>query len=67
MESKESQEKKIIEYLKSGRSLTPMAALRLFNCFRLASRIHSLRKKYDIKNIGEERGGKRFARYMLKK
>ena len=35
----------IAEYLKSGKSITPMEALRKFDCMRLASRIHDLKER----------------------
>lgn len=35
----------IAEYLKSGKSITPMDALRKFGCMRLASRIHDLKER----------------------
>lgn len=64
--SNTSQEQRILAYLKSGRSLTPMAALKLFSCFRLAARIAEIRKKHNVINLWEERDGKKFARYKLK-
>lgn len=63
-----SQEQEILKYLESGRSLTPLAALELFGCFRLSARIFTLRKAgHDIENIGEQRNGKNFARYRIVK
>ncbi len=41
---RESQNKKIASYLKSGRSLTQDEAIKLFSCYRLASRIFDLRE-----------------------
>lgn len=35
----------IAEYLKSGRSITALEALRKFDCMRLASRIHDLKER----------------------
>ena len=44
-----SQDKLIINYLKSGESLTPLDALKMFNCFRLGARIFDLKKNgHDI-------------------
>jgi len=40
----ESQNKNILKYLQSGKSLTPLEALRLFGCFRLGGRIYDLKK-----------------------
>jgi hypothetical protein len=61
-----SQNKKIEKFLKQGRSLTPMLALKLFNCWALSSRISELNKKgLNIKSEMIERDGKRFARYSI--
>ena len=38
-----SQEKRILKYLQRGKSLTPLGALRLFDCLRLGARIYDLR------------------------
>lgn len=40
----ESQNDAIAKYLEAGGRLTPMLALNLFGCFRLAARIGELRK-----------------------
>ena len=40
-----SQCKRIAAWLKSGRTLTQLEALKLFGCFRLASRVFDLREK----------------------
>ena len=42
----ESQNARIKAYLQSGKSLTALDGLHLFNCFRLGARIH------DLKNEG---------------
>lgn len=39
----ESQNLMVLEYLKSGKTLTPIDALDLFGCFRLAGRIYELK------------------------
>jgi hypothetical protein len=41
----ESQNAAIARYLEEGGRLTPLQALDLFGCFRLAARIDDLRKK----------------------
>ena len=41
----ESQEKKILAHLQSGKSITGLGALNLFSCFRLPARIHKLKAK----------------------
>ncbi len=38
-----SQNMRILHALKMNRRLTPLAALRLFGCFRLSARIYDLR------------------------
>jgi hypothetical protein len=38
-----SQNNRILAYLRQGHSLTPLVALRMFGCFRLAARIYDLR------------------------
>jgi hypothetical protein len=39
-----AQKAEILSYLKKGRSLTALSALRLFNVLRLGGRIHELRR-----------------------
>jgi hypothetical protein len=39
-----SQNEKILNYLKKGKTITPITALNMFGCFRLAARISDLRK-----------------------
>lgn len=61
-----SQEKRILAHLKSGRTLTPLEALRLYGCLRLGARILDLRDKgHNIVTQMVEVGGKRVARYSL--
>ena len=43
-----SQRSKILQHLKSGRTITASQALRLFGCSRLAARIEELRGLYAI-------------------
>ncbi len=64
-----TQEDLILEHLQSGRSISSLEALSLFQCFRLASRISDIRKKYpdiniDVKMIHSD-GGKHYASYRL--
>ena len=63
----ESQNKQIKAWLESGKSLTPLDALALFNSFRLGARIFDLKNDYgmNIKTEMVEANGKRFARYSL--
>ena len=63
----ESQNKQIKAWLESGKSLTPLDALLLFNSFRLGARVFDLKNDYgmNIKTEMVEENGKRFARYSL--
>lgn len=70
-EQSKSQNQRILEYLKTGKTLTPLQALQLFNCWALSSRIAELNKilrdegngaKIECKLIkGED--GKKFGEY----
>lgn len=62
-----SQSAEILTWLRRGKSITPLLALRRFNCFRLAARIRDLREAgHDIKTASFALGnGKRIARYSL--
>jgi hypothetical protein len=35
----------ILSHLKSGKTLTPLEALQMFRCLRLAARVHDLRNE----------------------
>jgi Helix-turn-helix domain len=62
----DSQERRILAHLKVGHSLTSLIALRLFDCSRLAARIHHLRRKHRIKSeIMRVPSGKRIAVYWI--
>ena len=63
----ESQNKQIKAWLESGKSLSPLEALRMFNSFRLGARVFDLKNDYgmNIKTEMVEENGKRFARYSL--
>ena len=68
--AKESQNKKIAEHLKSGRSITPLEALYKFDCWALSSRISDLVKigmNIESELIEITSGGKNkyVARYKL--
>ena len=61
-----TQNQRILEYLKSGKKLTPLVALEKFGCFRLSARIFNLREQGNAiitKNV--TRKGKTFAEYSL--
>lgn len=68
MNTKPNAQTKLIEkHLKNGKSITPIEALNLFGCFRLAARIADLRKSgMHIVTSYTEMDGKRWATYMLK-
>lgn len=63
-----TQRNAILNYLKSGRSLTPLEALDLFGCLRLGARIYDLKQEgFEIVSQTLEVGkGKRVANYSLK-
>jgi hypothetical protein len=63
-----SQADAIALYLDSGHELTPMQALEMFGCFRLAARIKDLRERgIPIETLDREANGKRFAAYRLRR
>jgi len=63
-----SQADMIALYLESGHELTPMQALEMFGCFRLAARIKDLRQRgIQIETLDREASGKRFAAYRLRR
>lgn len=62
-----SQESRIIDYLATGKALTPIMALRRFGCFRLGARIYDLKRDgHRIDSRRVTRNGKTFAEYRLK-
>ena len=64
--SLDSQKDSILSYLQTGRSLSPLEALNMFNCLRLGARISDLRKEgYNIETT-YNKTGKRYAKYILK-
>ena len=56
---------RILAHLRAGNRLTALEALEKFGCFRLAARVHELRREgHDIQErTVETRGGKRVAEY----
>ena len=61
-----TQRKRILNHLKSGKSITALSALKLFGCFRLASRINQLREMYNISTeMVKVKSGARIAKYSL--
>lgn len=66
MSKKESQNKKIIAYLEDGNVITPIEALTLFGCMRLAARISDLKRRgYIISKTMKTNGDSRYAEYKL--
>ncbi len=60
-----AQEKRILDYLCTGKPITPLMALRRFRAMRLGARIYQLRKKHRITTTMVKRGGARVAEYRL--
>ena len=58
---------RILAHLRAGNRLTALEALDAFGCFRLAARIHELRREgWNVQErTVEARGGKRVAEYWL--
>ena len=63
----ESQSKQILNHLKRGHHITPIDALKLFGCFRLAARVYDLRSEGHniLKEIIELGDGVNVAQYYL--
>ncbi len=63
----DSQNGRILAYLREGHTITHLDALKGFDCARLASRINDLRNQgHEIVTVHEfTRTGKRIARYKL--
>ena len=63
---KKTQEMEILKWLKRGKGLTPVEALRRFGCFRLAARCFDIRcMGYPITKTMITVNGSTFARYRL--
>tara|TARA_R110002012_G_scaffold81498_1_gene206340 strand:- start:46 stop:240 length:195 start_codon:yes stop_codon:yes gene_type:complete len=61
-----SQNNAILNYLKQGKKLDPLKALKKFGCFRLSARIFDLTQMgYNIKCTNISKNGKHFAEYQL--
>jgi hypothetical protein len=58
---------RILAYLRAGHRITALDALELFGCFRLAARVHELRREgwQIIERTVETASGKRIAEYSL--
>ena len=63
---KHSQNMRILAYLKQGRSLTPLLALKLFGSLRLAARAWDLRQQgYKVQQRLIQLNGKRVSVYWI--
>ncbi|MBM4206326.1 MAG: hypothetical protein FJ194_19655 [Gammaproteobacteria bacterium] len=63
-----SQLNQIRSHLDRGRTLTPLEALTLFGCMRLAARAAELREQgYPVETTMVKRNGKRVAMYWRSK
>ncbi len=62
-----SQAQRILDYLQKGTKISPVEALTLFGCFRLAARIGELRNQGHniVTQICRDVNGRRYARYHL--
>lgn len=64
----DSQTMRILKYLLAGNSLTPLAALKQFDCWSLSSRISDINRmnKYAVKSeLIKVKSGKLVARYSI--
>ena len=63
-----TQKEMIKKHMESGFTLTPLEALRFYNCFRLADVVFKLKKDgMDIITNLVEDNGKTFAEYHLRR
>jgi hypothetical protein len=64
---KPTQANRILAYLRAGNRLTALEALERFQCFRLAARVHELRREgHRIEEqMVETPSGKRVAQYWV--
>lgn len=63
-----TQKQQIAQYLLEGNSITPIEALNMFGCFRLAAVIFDIKKEYEwdvTSTMIVEEDGKRYASYKL--
>jgi len=61
-----SQNAMILKDLKAGKVITPIIALKKYNCFRLAARIRDLKDRgHKINTTMQRRKDKRFAAYWI--
>ena len=60
-----SQEERILAHMRRYGSITPLKALELYDCMRLAARIEEIRRVHVVTTEMVKKGKKRFARYRL--
>lgn len=61
-----NQKAQILHHMRHKGAITPLVALKLYGCFRLAARIENLRRDgWLINATMVTRGGKRYAAYSL--
>lgn len=61
-----SQTELIRKHLESGKTITPLEALRRYDCLRLGARIYDLKQDgLPVKTEIKRNGRKRFAEYSL--
>jgi hypothetical protein len=61
-----NQKTHILEHLESGKKITPIEALNMFGCFRLAAVVFDLKQEgYDIRTTMIKNANKTFAEYSL--
>lgn len=61
-----TQTDRIYLHLESGRTITPLTALRRYGCMRLAARVRELREDgMPIETTIRKRKGKHFASYRM--
>jgi hypothetical protein len=62
----QTQSDQILNYLQSGKAITPIDALNMFGCFRLGARVYDLKQKgHSIKTEIIRKDGKNYASYSL--
>jgi len=67
-ETSNTQEARILAYLKQGNTITPVEALTLFGSFRLGARIADIKAKgylVHTEMVKDTKTGKRYAQYSL--
>ena len=66
MKERQSQNVSILRYLKTGKGITSLTALHMFNCLRLSGRIYELRQQgQEIVTSMVKIRGKHVAAYWL--